>query len=174
MLERNQGFAALVGVTEGLPEVLVVEAVARPGLLSTAITSFVKSMLSCEYIKKGTPLMLMPDLSNTRSRLLALTFSDFVQRLFVSFGPIVIFFLGGILGVVDFCFGFLGLVVILKRALHIDRSDFQRALCESRNRKGERQCKEYGQRLFHKTEDTVVGIALDCNHIYSFKIDNQH
>ncbi len=75
MLERNYGFEALAGVTEGLPEVLVVEAVARPGLLSTAITSFVKSMLSCEYIKKGTPLMLMPDLSNTKSRLLALTFS---------------------------------------------------------------------------------------------------
>ena len=99
---------------------------------------------------------------------------DFIQCFFVSFRPIVIFFLGGILSLVDLCFGFLGLVVILKCALHIDRSDFQRALCKSRNGKGKRQRKDYGQRLFHKTGDTVAGIALDCNHIYSFKIDNQH
>src|SRR5207249_2112893 len=98
---------------------------------------------------------------------------DFVQRLFVSFRPIVIFFLGGILGVVDLYFGFLGLVIFLKRALHIDRSDSRRALCKCSNRKGERQRKEYRQRLFHKTADTVVGIALDCKWLYSFKIDNQ-
>ena len=98
----------------------------------------------------------------------------FVQGLFIYFLPVVEFFLGGIPGVVDFCLGFLGLVIFLKRALHIERTDFQRALCKSRNRKGNRQRKEYGQRLFHKTADTVVGIALDCKWIYSFKIDNQH
>jgi hypothetical protein len=45
-------------------------------------------------------------------------------------------------------------------------------LRESPNRKRQRQRKDYGQRVFHKMEDTVLGIALDCNHIYSFKIDN--
>src|SRR4029453_11614681 len=61
---------------------------------------------------------------------------DFIQGLFVGLRSIVVFFLGGIFGIIDFYFGFLGLVVFLKRALHINRSDFQCALCKSRNRKG--------------------------------------
>ena len=46
---KYYGFAAFAGE----PEAFAVELAARPGLLSTAITSFVKSMLSCEYSQDG-------------------------------------------------------------------------------------------------------------------------
>src|SRR5215208_876914 len=72
-----QGFVALAaaGLTDGAAAGFLVEAVARPGLFSVSTTSFVKSTLSGAYSTTGTPLMLTPDLSSTKSRLLALTFS---------------------------------------------------------------------------------------------------
>src|SRR5262245_9397666 len=72
-----QGFVALAaaGVTDEPAAGFLVEAVARPGLLSVSTISFVKSTVSGAYSTTGTPLMLIPDLSNTKSRFLVLTFS---------------------------------------------------------------------------------------------------
>src|SRR5499433_4396493 len=72
-----QGFVALAaaGVTDEPAEGFLVEAVARPGLFSVSMISFVKSTLSGAYSTTGTPLMLIPDLSSTKSRLFALTLS---------------------------------------------------------------------------------------------------
>src|SRR5215831_12636497 len=69
----SYGLDALAGDGDGLVEVEL--AVARPGLFRAVTTSLVKSSLSGEYITTGTPLMLMPDLSKTKSRFFALTFS---------------------------------------------------------------------------------------------------
>src|SRR5215471_353395 len=72
-----QGFVGLAaaGVTDEAATGFLVEAVARPGLFNVSMTSFVKSTFSGAYSTTGTPLMLIPDLSSTNSRLLVLTFS---------------------------------------------------------------------------------------------------
>jgi hypothetical protein len=62
---------------------------------------------------------------------------DFVERFFVIFRPVVIFFPCSIFGIVDFCLSFLGFGILIKCALHIDRADFQCALCERRKRKAQ-------------------------------------
>jgi hypothetical protein len=67
---------------------------------------------------------------------------DFVECLFVSFRPVIVFLFSRVLGVVDFNLGFLGFVVFFERALHIDRSNFACALCEDRNGSGQRQRRE--------------------------------
>src|ERR1051325_9184205 len=68
------GFFGAAGEPAGLFS--AVGLLTRPGLFKTAITSFVKSTLSREYIRTGTPLRLFPDLSKTRSRLLDFTLSS--------------------------------------------------------------------------------------------------
>ena len=68
---------------------------------------------------------------------------DFVERLFVSFRPVIVFLFSGVFGLVDFYLGVLGFIVILERALHIDRSNFGSALREGRNGSNQRQRREY-------------------------------
>src|SRR5439155_8079 len=75
-----QGFVALAaaGLTDGAAAGFLVEAVARPGLFSVSIISLVKSTFSGAYSTTGTPLMLTPDLSSTKSRLLLFTSASLV------------------------------------------------------------------------------------------------
>ena len=99
---------------------------------------------------------------------------DFIKRLLIGFRAIVILFLSRVFGVIDFRFGVLGLAAFLERALHIDSSDFKSALGKSHDRKREHESQGHREKFFHKIEVTVAGTALDCNHLYSFKIDNRH
>ena len=99
---------------------------------------------------------------------------DFIKRLLIGLCAIVIFFLSRVFGIIDFRFSVLGLAAFLERALHIDSSDFKSALGKSHDRKRERESQGHREKFFHKREITVVGTALDCNYLYSFKIDSPH
>jgi hypothetical protein len=68
---------------------------------------------------------------------------DFVERFFVSFGPVIVFLLGGVFRVVNFYLSVLRFVIFFKRTLHIDRSNFACALCEGCNGRSQRQRREY-------------------------------